>query len=52
MPFQNQDPGSVPMDNTSESFLVQVAGGEVILHVPSAVSKDQDQIVPNVMERV
>ncbi|MBA0782843.1 hypothetical protein Gotri_000666, partial [Gossypium trilobum] len=35
------------MDNTSESFLVQVAGGEVILHVPSAVSKDQDQIVPN-----
>ncbi|KHG18412.1 DNA-binding protein HEXBP [Gossypium arboreum] len=50
VPFQNQDPGSVPMDNTSESFLVQVAGGEVILHVPSAVSKDQDQIVPNVME--
>ncbi|KAG8473271.1 hypothetical protein CXB51_035180 [Gossypium anomalum] len=47
VPFQNQDPGSVPMDNTSESFLVQVVGGEVILHVPSAVSKDQDQIVPN-----
>lgn len=55
MPFKGhrnqEDRGLVQMVSTSESFLVQVAGVEVILHVQSAESKGQDQTALNVMER-